>query len=240
MVQPFSFSGSPPATEEIVLEHGTFEIRCADTRGKRSSSSALIERLYAWRGYKHDIAEEDRVDVNQVTLQACRNKEVFGTLTVRFDSEAGLAADALYREEIDAYRIAGLRVCELTRLAIDPEHGSKEVLGALFHLAHIYGTKLRGVTDVFIEVNPRHVTFYKRMLHFRQAGEKKMCPRVEAPAMLLHVETAHVAEQVLRYGGHQGVSRGSLYPYFFSPNEEAGLTNRIFRQAAGSGSLTPA
>jgi hypothetical protein len=68
----------------------------------------------------------------------------------------------LYREEIDAYRRTGAKVCELTRLAIDPVHGSKEVLGARFHLAYIFGRQLGGITDVSIEANPRHVAFYRR------------------------------------------------------------------------------
>ena len=216
-------------TEEILLERSDFHVRLADTRGRRNKSSLLINRLYSWRGYKRSALSDSPFDVNRITLQACHADSVFGTLTVAFDSEAGLAADALYQAEIDAFRNAGARVCELTRLAVDPKDGSKEVLGALFHLAYIYGGILRGATDVFIEVNPRHVSFYKRMLDFQQAGECRLCERVDAPAVLLHLEVAYVAEQIARYGGHRGRGKRSLYPYFFSKQEEEGLARRIAR-----------
>ena len=181
----------------------------------------------ARRGYKTGTQQSGGWAANQLTLQAGSGESIFGTLTIGFDFERGLAADALYRKEIDAYRNAGAHVCELTRLAIDPEHGSKEVLGALFHLAYIFGGLLCGATDVFIEVNPRHVAFYRRMLHFRQGGELKLCERVNAPAVLLHLDVGYVAEQIARYGGHQGRDRRSLYPYFFSKQEEDGLARRL-------------
>jgi hypothetical protein len=226
-MRPFSFAGSPPPdAEEVLVDRGHFRIRCADTRGERSKSSVLVDRMYSWRGYKHE-AGEDQGNPDRVTLQAFSGNQVFGTLTLAFDSDAGLAADALYKLEIDAYRHAGSVVCELTQLAVDPQYGSKEMLGALFHLAYIYGSVLRATSDVFIEVNPRHVGFYKQMLDFREAGQLKMCARVEAPAVLLHLEVAHVTRQIARYGGHREESKRSLYPYFFSPKEEEGLRRRL-------------
>jgi hypothetical protein len=213
-------------TEEVLLERSDFHFRFANDHGRRNRSSALIQRMYSWRGYKFSGHEDPAWDANEVTLQACREDNVFGTLTVCFDSDAGLAADALYRREIDAYRASGGKVCELTRLAVDPEYGSKEVLGTLFHLAYLQIGVMRGGTDVFIEVNPRHVAFYRRMLNFRQVGECRTCPRVDAPAVLLHVEVAYVKEQIAMYAGHRGRTR-SLYPYFFSPEEERGIARRL-------------
>ena len=213
-------------TEEVLLERSDFHFRFANDHGRRNRSSALIQRMYSWRGYKFEGHEDPAWDANEVTLQACREDNVFGTLTVCFDSDSGLAADALYRSEIDAYRASGARVCELTRLAVDPEYGSKEVLGTLFHLAYLQIGVMRGGTDVFIEVNPRHVAFYRRMLNFRQVGECRTCPRVDAPAVLLHVEVAYVKEQIAMHGGHRGKTR-SLYPYFFSPEEERGIARRL-------------
>jgi hypothetical protein len=182
--------------------------------------------MYAWRGYKQ--SEHTSLQrPTEATLQTCHGEEVFGTLTIRYDSDAGLAADDLYRKELEAFRNAGARVAELTRLAVDPQLGSKEVLGALFHGAYIFCGPRRGVTDVFIEVNPRHVAFYERLLNFHQAGEPKMCPRVDALAVLLHVEVAHVGEQAALYGGRNGQAQRSLYPYFCSPEEAAHLTSRL-------------
>ena len=219
--------------EELLIERSDFHIRLANNRGRRNRSSVLIQRMYSWRGYHADMADDMAHEANRVTLQACRDNNVFGTLTVNFDSATGLAADALYRREIDGFRNSGACVSEVTQLAVDPEYGSKEVLGALFHLAHMLCV-MRGTTDVFIEVNPRHVAFYQRMLNFRRAGEAKLCERVNAPAVLLHVEIAYMTEQIARYGGHHGRGKRSLYPYFFSRHEMEGLPRRIIGQSKES------
>jgi hypothetical protein len=202
-----------------------FQLRLANNRGRRSESKALIDRMYAWRGYRRPGRDNLAQIANQATLQTCTGHDVFGTLTVRYDSVAGLAADALYHSEIDAYRTKG-RVAELTRLAVDPTLGSKLVLGALFHAAYVFCGPLAGVSDVFIEVNPRHVAFYQRMLDFRQAGEPKICLRVDAPAVLLHVSVAHVGEQAALYGGKHEQGQRSLFPYFCSSEEGQQLTQR--------------
>jgi hypothetical protein len=216
----------PSNAGALLLTRDDFQLRLASSRDLQNESSALVRRMYAWRGYKQTQQVEVRL-ANEATLQACRGEEVFGTLTVRYDSDAGLAADDLYRSELDAYRSGGARVAELTRLAVDPELGSKEVLGALFHGAYVFCGPLAGVTDVFIEVNPRHVAFYRRLLDFHQAGEPKMCARVDALAVLLHVEVAYVGEQAARCGGMDAQGKRSLYPYFCAPEEAAHLTRRV-------------
>src|SRR5215203_1994025 len=140
---------------DLLLMRLDFQLRLANSRGLQNESGALVQRMYAWRGYKQtDPASIRRA--NEATLQVCVGEQVFGTLTVRYDSDAGLAADELYRSELEAYRSAGARVAELTRLAVDPAFGSKEVLGALFHGAYVFCGPLGRVSDVFIEVNPRH------------------------------------------------------------------------------------
>ena len=213
----------------LLLERDGLQLRLADSLGHRNECNMLVDRMYAWRGYRRkstDSSSDDRAD--QITLQASQDEQICGTLTVRYDSTAGLAADLLYRSEIDAYRIVGARVAELTRLAVDPEHGSKEVLGALFHAAYVLCGPLRAVSDVFIEVHPRHVPFYRRMLNFQLIGGSKICPRVDAPAMLLRVEVDHVGEQAALYGGKGTQGGRSLYPYFCSAEEAAAMRQRMW------------
>jgi hypothetical protein len=81
---------------------------------------------------------------------------------------------------------------------------------------------------MFIEVNPRHVAFYKRMLNFSPAGDCKICPRVDAPAVLLHCEVDYMRQQVALHGGHRGGTKRSLYPFFCSPRDDAAL-RRLMR-----------
>ena len=219
---------------ELLLDRHEFQLRLAKSRMTQVESAALVQRMYTRRGYKVATHENVPSKASQLTLQTCSGNHVFGTLTVRHDSDDGLAADALYQQEIDTYRRSGRHVAELTRLAVDPELGSKEVLGALFHAAYAVCGPLRGVTDVLIEVNPRHVGFYRRMLNFVQIGEQRICPRVDAPAVLLHVEVAHVGRQAALYGGKSGEpNQRSLYPYFCGPEAAQHLIHRVLAVAAG-------
>ena len=48
----------------------------------------------------------------------------------------------------------------------------------------------REVTDVFIEVNPRHAGFYRHAFGFCVAAEERPCARVHAPSVLLRLEVA--------------------------------------------------
>ena len=140
-----------------------------------------------------------------------------GTLTVVLDSAEGLASDELYRDEGDDLRKRGKRLCEFTRLAVDiePRFNSKDFLARLIHVAFVYAHLIQHATDMLIEVNPRHVGFYRRSLGFSQLGPERICSRVNAPAVLMHIDLHHMATQIRLHGG--GVNHGgvrTLYPHF--------------------------
>ena len=218
---------SAAAGDDLVMERDGFYVRLADTFHHRSQASLLIERLYSNRGYSTKKTIDPHThDANILTMIASTHDQLIGTLSVGIDSPQGLLADELYCAEIDEYRKAGRSVGEFSKLAVDSELSSKEVLASLFHLAYIQLGPLLGITDSFIEVNPRHAPFYKRMLGFRQVGEVRICPRVNAPATLLHLDMSYAAAQILRFGGSKDPRVRSLYSYFFSPDEEAGLVAR--------------
>lgn len=217
-----------PEVRDLAVNRRLFKVRLADSDGRRSSASMLINKMYSWRGYSTSplVASENP---NRITLVASDEGETLGTLTLGLDSEIGLLVDEMYRSEVNAVRRQGRSVCELTKLAVDQRRGSKRVLAALFHIAYVYGRVLNQVTDVFIEVNPRHVAFYQRMLGFTQAGEARICPRVSAPAVLLRLQLSFVDMQIDKFGGQAELGRNerSLYPYFFSKREELGIARRV-------------
>lgn len=216
------------ANREFVLSRSDYQIRLGTTMdGQRSRVSMLIQRMYAWRGLLTHAPSRIDDRPNQLTLIASRGATMFGTLTLGLDSPEGLYAEELYADEISSARARGARVCELTRLAVDPAFNSKEVLASIFHLAYIFGRLIHNMSDLFIEVNPRHVSFYKRMLGFREAGEQRTCTRVDAPAVLLHMPLDYVDQQVARYAGRPDAGARSLYPYFFSESEQKGLLRRL-------------
>lgn len=219
----------PPDMLDLAVDRKFFKIRLADSENHRNSASMLIDKMYSWRGYGASSLPSISEHPNRVTLVASNNNATIGTLTLAFDSEMGLLVDELYKQEVDQARKQGRWVCEFIKLAVDREAGSKMVLASLFHIAYIYARILGDADDVFIEVNPRHVAFYKRMLGFEPAGEEKMCPRVNAPAVLLKLDFAHADEQIAKLGGKAGQVLGerSLYPYFFSKKEEEGIVGRV-------------
>lgn len=203
-----------------------FKMRLATSEDRRKSASLLIEKMYSWRGYDADALVQDP---NKITLVAYQEDKVVGTLTLGLDSPGGMVVDQLYKSEADKLRALGRKPCDITRLAVDQDIKSKSVLAALFHLSFIYGRSIHGATDFLIEVNPRHVIFYQRMLGFEPFGEERICPRVNAPAMLLRLDLNHADKQIVRYGGLSTAVPGvkSIYPYFFSREDELGITKRL-------------
>jgi len=208
-----------------------FKIRAADSYGHRSSASILLNRMYAKRGYT-STGLPTQATPDRVTLTACEEDDTIGTITIGFDSPSGLHVDDLFREEVDALRERGRQVCEFTKLAMDSVVKSKRVLASLFHVAYIYAHRLRGFQNLLIEVNPRHVRYYERMLGFVVKSSQRLNTRVNAPAVLLSLDFAHAHEQIARFGGrpHFGETERSLYPYFFSVSEEAGIVGRLRRR----------
>lgn len=213
---------------DVTINESVFGIRAADVDEQRSSASMLINKMYAWRGYSgnHQIGN----DPNRITLTASNKSGVIGTLSLNLDSEVGLLSDQVFQDHIDPYRAQG-KVCEIIKLAFDPSVKSKAVLASLFHVAFIYARDLHKCSDIFIEVNPRHRRFYEAMLDFRVECESRPNPRVDAPAVLLRGHIAHGTRRIAEVAGKgdHAVGDRSLFPYFFSPREEAGIIGRLKR-----------
>lgn len=227
----------PPAAESsnnsVANAPVRFKIRLANEQGVRSKASYLIEKMYGWRGYNTAAPTSPPaapVKPNRVTLVASDHQRALATITIGFDSPAGLMTDDLYRVEVDRLRATGARLCEFTKLAIDRDQQSRELLAMMFHIAYMYARRIYGSTDLLIEVNPRHVRFYQRMLGFVELGAERSCPRVGgAPAILLRLELEHARTQIMQFGGRKeayGESR-SLYPFFFAQGEEEGIVGRL-------------
>lgn len=213
--------------------HGGFKIRVAKLGGRRREAGKLVERRYAGRGYTiPSQPQEPQV----TTFIAYDEGQLVGTVSVRLDAGSGLSADDLYRNEIDALRAAGAKICEFTRLAVDKTAASKPVLAGLFHTAYLYASVIRGCTHAVIEVNPRHVVFYGRALRFDPIGEERMNRRVDAPAVLLCAPFATIAEGIANYAGKPdapGAGR-SLFLYGFPPEDEPGVLKRLRELVAAS------
>jgi hypothetical protein len=221
---------------DYVLERDSYRVRRAGSPGQRKKAGMLVNQMYSWRGYQTETVPSIARHPNSIMLEASSGQHLFGTLTLGLDSEQGLLADTLYQEEINTLRTMGRKPCEMSKLAVDPQHGSKEDIGSkevgasLIYLGYIYAHVIHKATDLLAEVNPRHAGFYKRWVGFRQIGGMRTCPRVNAPAVLLHIELSYMQEQISRHGGSRDTKERSLYPYF-SPecliNQRENRDNRV-------------
>lgn len=223
-----NLSVDAPNDETLIGVQQRFKVRFANCAGGRESAGVLVKKMYATRGYK---AKTGPLHPERITLVADVDQNVIGTLTIGLGRSAPLLAEQLYPAEIAALREQGCQVCEYTRLAIDGQVRSQRVIASLFHIAYLYPHHLLGHTDAVIEINPRHANFYTRMLGFTQVGPERICPRVNAPAVLMRINFDYVAEQVRAVGGQcvQPAGARSLYPFFFSAADEEGILARLTR-----------
>ena len=194
-----------------------------------ASAHHLVARRYADRGYattQLSTYSEDALTV----CSAFQGERTVGTIAVRFPSEQGLNADAVFGTELALLRAGGLNICEFGRLAVDEDASdNKQVLARLFHLAYLHAHRLAGCELLVIEVNPRHVAFYRRMLGFAVLSEARLNARVNAPAVLLSLDLRVARQEISRFGGKAELAAHTrtLYPYFYGVDEEAKLLAKL-------------
>lgn len=209
------------------IDMQVFHIRMASTAGGREAAGLLLRKMYGWRGY--DVDADSEHAPNRITLYAETEGTTVGTMSLCLDDPGiGLPADENFRDKLDELRVQERLLCEPSRLAID-KNVTKRVFASLIHISYIYAYNIHRYTDYVIEVNPRHVMFYKRMLGFREFGGERPCTRVGAPAVLLRLDLEYMGEQIRTFAGQMEQASGerSFYPYFFPLKDEPGITTRL-------------
>lgn len=74
--------------------------------------------------------------------------DVVGTVMMRLDSTDKLCADAAYADELEALRVSGRKLAELSRLVIMPGQSTRSIIVALFHFVYVYTHLMNNVTDL--------------------------------------------------------------------------------------------
>jgi hypothetical protein len=186
--------------------------------------------MYATRGYQRTTLPDEE-SPSRKTFLASDHNVALGTLTIGFDSTERLLVDDLFPREVELFRLEGRRICEFTKLAMDRRARSRRLLAALFHVAYILAHRVKGLHNLLIEVNPRHVRYYEAMLGFTVVGAERHNMRVNAPAVLLSLDLCYAEEQIRLFGGkpHLSATERSAYPHFFSVDDEAGIAGRLQR-----------
>jgi len=223
-----TFAPLDASIADPALKPDVFRVRLARPRTVQQDAGMLVQRRYQWRGYQARATVEGP---NLYTFAAYDSGRLAGTMGVRLDSPAGLKIEQLYGAEVAALRSEGRRLTEFTRLAVDESVASKEVLAALFHTAVLYSHVVRGCTHVVIEVNPRHVAFYRRVLFFKPLGPERHLDRVGAPAVALVLDFSTLMtaldEFFAKPGWHERTA--SFFVHWFCPKDAGGILGRLQR-----------
>lgn len=215
----------------------SFRVLVAADRKTRARAYALAHRVYKGCGYAPGdegmlVSPSDASPQTLTLLVQDGCERDAATITLVFDSPGRLPCDEIYALELDALRAQSRRLVEVTRLAIDEKHQrSKTLLVRLFNFIYVFAKRVRGFDDFVIEVNPRHVNYYRRLLAFEQAGPERACPRVQgAPAVLLRLDLSIPEREVRRVGGKgAAANERTLYPHFFSWLEESAVARFLAR-----------
>lgn len=160
----------------------------------------LVCRRYAWRGYRISPTKPSGApngkDGLRVLLLAQKAGRLMGTLTVRPDTAHGLLAEGTYADDIQKMRREGHRLGELVKLAVEEGADWRAALDALVQSAYLITRVVHALTDVVIEVNPRHVRFYQRVFGFAAAAAERVCERVGAPSVLLRLDLERFGQRL--------------------------------------------
>ena len=203
-------------------------IRAADSEGHRSAAHVLVSRMYARRGYS--TAPLGEPQPGRVTLIGEDHDVARGTITIGFNDAQPLLADECFRDVLSGLRRQGLVLCEFIKLAVDGVGRSRRVLASLFHSAFLYAHEIASCDRVVIEVNPRHVRFYEKMLGFAVLAGERLNHRVNAPAVLMSLDLTHAARRISRIrkrGSFRASAERSLYRNSFSRDEAEGIVRRL-------------
>ena len=165
-------------------------------------------------------------DANTVICTAREGGRIVGTLSVRFDGPQGLKVDALFKAELADWRAGGIKLCEFGSLAVDKHsHNPKRLLAQLFHLGYLHAHRRAAFERLVIEVNPRHVAFYRRWLGLLPYTTARHNARVDAPAVLMSLDFATMREQIAIWGGQPErlAQARCLYPLAWDAAAEAAM-----------------
>lgn len=189
---PIDGSQTTPPPLQAFANPPVIRTRLARTSEDFARARALVREKYTESGYVGMGAGSAQTEYSddRITLLAEHNGTLAGTLSLRLDGPNGLLAERVFPEEVREARASGMVLSELTALAVAKRSTRPHVCGALFTSAFQLWGAFQQLTDALIEVNPRHLGFYCRVLGFVVVGNERLCPRVNAPAILLRLQLA--------------------------------------------------
>jgi len=218
-----------------------FSIKVANTLEEREAVFNLAYQVYMEKGYVQKnqnqwLIKEYDFDPNTVVL-IVKNQDgiIVGSVTIAFESNFRLPAMSLFQNEIEYIRMPEMKIAEISRLVIDKNYrNSKNILLLLINYLFIYTHHVKEYSRLVIQVNPRHVNFYKTFLCFDEISESRPCSQVQnAPAVLLSVSMSIYQNELIKCSQPNfiGSRYKTLYKNFLKPNQEQLVALYLKKQA---------
>jgi hypothetical protein len=202
-----SQTNQPESTREYSDAAPIVSFKLADTQSEIEQAFRLVSSCYQEKGY---IAQSD----NRLRMQdqhflpgaaifvGKMADRVVATSSVFPDSVIGLPADSIFSSELATLRTQGRRIAEFGALAsnfetaFNPAQVPLPVL-QIIRLACLYSQDCLQVDDLIITINPKHQTFYEKILLFEIISDIKFYPAVNhTPAIALR-QNMHTLESRL-------------------------------------------
>lgn len=163
---------------------------------RRAVNRLLCDR-YDWRGYGRPTLPPQGSRRFR-TLGLRRGASWLATLTVGWDADTRFVCEARCPDAVQQLRARGSILCELTRLASSlgagagDDRSGLQQLTALFDAATLTALDA-GCDTALLEVNPRHVGFYRRITGAWVIAEPRHHDGACATAvpMALDIQRAH-------------------------------------------------
>lgn len=165
-------------------------VKIASTADEWEQAFRLVAQRYSEKGYVSSGEDDLHFTLfhalpDTVTFVAKEGEQVLTTMSLVPDNHVlGLPMESIYAEEIDALRLQGKRLNEVTCLA-DSDLPLRQFVPVFMTMSRLllqYNAS-QGSNELVIEVNPRHVKFYQKVWGFVPIGPQRSCPLVQgAPA----------------------------------------------------------
>ncbi|MBL4869272.1 MAG: hypothetical protein JKY67_23155 [Pseudomonadales bacterium] len=213
-----------------ISEKINFRISVASNRVDREKVYQLSQKVYGQCGYSSQdrnklFVNSDDARPDTITFLAeDENGNSVASISVVSNVHGDIPCQKIFKDELSELNNQNKKMVEITRLVVDESYrNSRNLIKNLMNFVYIHAYKNLASDHMLIEVNPRHVGYYKRLLCFEVIGDSKPCGRVQgAPAVLLKLDLGKAEEKIIAGRNTTArVGRKTLYNYFVLEMQEA-------------------
>ena len=186
------------ALHQIPLDR--YRVRVARDVCEYEDAFHLLHIAFVYQGIEDVRSDKMRITPQHVLPEATvfvvyEKEQCVGTITVTFDSPAGLPLEHDYPEAIEAMRDQGAKLVEFGSLAVVRRCWHSGVTVLLNMAAVYWSVNMLGATDIVMGVNPKAAPFYRAVYAFRPLGGKKDHATLVAPVIGMTANFANAGDQ---------------------------------------------